>query len=89
MSQPQRTWRSLLYVPANLDRFFEKAPEGGADGIILDLEDSIVPSAKAEARARLAARLYALAQAEPDILVRNNAPWRLAVRDLGSPEDRT
>jgi len=42
MSQIQKTrnkvWRSLLYVPANNQRFVEKAHTRGAEVIILDLE---------------------------------------------------
>jgi len=34
-------WRSLLYVPANVPRFIEKAHTRGADAILLDLEDSV------------------------------------------------
>ena len=38
-------WRSLLYVPANNQRFIDKAHTRGADAIILDLEDSVPASA--------------------------------------------
>jgi len=34
-------WRSLLYVPANNQRFIDRAHTRGADAIILDLEDSV------------------------------------------------
>lgn len=43
-------WRSLLYVPANVPRFIEKAHTRGADAIMLDLEDSVPVSEKAAAR---------------------------------------
>lgn len=49
--------RSLLFVPADSDRKFAKAREAGADGLILDLEDSVAPPNKAQARADLAARI--------------------------------
>jgi citrate lyase subunit beta/citryl-CoA lyase len=45
--------RSLLFVPANVERFVRKAPETGADAVVLDLEDSVPESAKADARAKL------------------------------------
>ena len=48
-------FRSLLYVPANNERFVAKAADRGADGIILDLEDSIPATEKASARAALQA----------------------------------
>ena len=40
-------WRSMLFVPVNVDRFVDKAHTRGADAIILDLEDSILPADKA------------------------------------------
>lgn len=42
--------RSMLFVPAIVQRFIDKAPEAGADVICLDLEDSVPPDKKAEAR---------------------------------------
>ncbi|MEQ1768315.1 MAG: CoA ester lyase [Devosia sp.] len=42
--------RSLLYVPAHSERFVAKAHERGADGIILDLEDSVPDADKDKAR---------------------------------------
>jgi citrate lyase subunit beta/citryl-CoA lyase len=46
--------RSLLFVPGDSERKFEKARHCGADGLILDLEDAVAPSRKAEARALVA-----------------------------------
>ncbi len=40
-------------MPANVERFVRKAPETGADAVVLDLEDSVPESAKADARVRL------------------------------------
>jgi citrate lyase subunit beta / citryl-CoA lyase len=42
--------RSLLFVPADGGSKLDKALASGADGVILDLEDSIAPERKAEAR---------------------------------------
>jgi len=42
--------RSLLFVPADSARKFEKAMACGADALIIDLEDSIAVEAKARAR---------------------------------------
>lgn len=42
--------RSLLFVPGDSEHKFEKARHSGADGLILDLEDAVAPSRKAEAR---------------------------------------
>jgi citrate lyase subunit beta/citryl-CoA lyase len=46
-----RPRRSLLYMPASNARAIEKARELSCDGVILDLEDSVAPEAKDEARA--------------------------------------
>jgi citrate lyase subunit beta/citryl-CoA lyase len=34
-------WRSLLFIPADKQKFIASAATRGADAIILDLEDSI------------------------------------------------
>lgn len=43
--------RSMLFVPADSERKFDKAAASGADALILDLEDSVAPSSKPGARA--------------------------------------
>ena len=43
--------RSLLFVPADGGAKLDKAMASGADAVILDLEDSITPERKAQARA--------------------------------------
>lgn len=73
--------RSILYIPANQEKFFSKAAQRGADVIALDLEDAVADDDKATTR-----------QAIPDLIrqyltgcevwVRINRPWRLLVRDL-------
>src|ERR1700691_2109720 len=42
--------RSMLFVPGDSPRKFEKASQGNASALILDLEDSVVPDKKDEAR---------------------------------------
>jgi citrate lyase subunit beta/citryl-CoA lyase len=42
--------RSMLFVPGDSPRKFEKASEGNADALIIDLEDSVVTDKKPEAR---------------------------------------
>jgi len=42
--------RSWLFVPADSDRKLAKAATVGADALILDLEDSVIPDAKSRAR---------------------------------------
>ena len=75
-------WRSLLYVPVNVPRFVDKAHTRGADGIILDLEDSIPPGEKVSARALLEDAAARIAGTGTDVLVRINRPLDLAVRDI-------
>ena len=49
--------RSLLFVPGDSERKFAKAKDIGADVLILDLEDAVAPSMKAEARRTVAGLL--------------------------------
>jgi citrate lyase subunit beta / citryl-CoA lyase len=49
--------RSILSVPGLRDRFIEKAASVPADIILFDLEDSVPPARKAEARERVRAAL--------------------------------
>ena len=43
--------RSLLAVPATSPRFLEKATQGPADAIFIDLEDAVIPPLKPKGRA--------------------------------------
>ena len=67
--------RSLLFVPADGGSKLDKALTSGADAVIVDLEDSIAPDRKAQARVSAAAFLRtAVTQASrPRLLVRVNA----------------
>ncbi|NJC33780.1 citrate lyase subunit beta/citryl-CoA lyase [Sphingomonas jejuensis] len=49
--------RSLLFVPGDRPERFAKAAASGADAVILDLEDSVAPAAKAAARDAVAGAL--------------------------------
>jgi len=51
--------RSLLFVPGDSPRKFEKASQGPADALILDLEDAVAPERKQEARGLVAEMLRA------------------------------
>lgn len=76
-------WRSGLFVPVNVERFLAKASSRGADAIQLDLEDSIAPGDKADARRALPAAVERIRrEGRSDVLVRINQPLELAVRDL-------
>jgi len=67
--------RSLLFVPADGGSKLDKAFGCGADAVIVDLEDSIAPDRKAEARASAAAFLgkASLEASRPRLFVRINA----------------
>jgi citrate lyase subunit beta/citryl-CoA lyase len=67
--------RSYLFVPGDSPRKLDKGLDSGADALILDLEDSVAPDRKAEARATTLAYLrqaQPLAK-RPHLLVRVNA----------------
>lgn len=73
--------RSRLYVPGNRPRFMEKAMSSGADGVILDLEDSVSPDRKFEARILVAHALANLDFGGMEVMVRINQ-GEYAVDDL-------
>lgn len=75
-------WRSVHFVPANVERFIAKAPTLGADAIQLDLEDSVPPGEKAAAREGVRAAARRVRAGGADVVVRINRPLSLAVRDL-------
>ena len=54
---PFRPRRSVLYMPGANARALEKAKSLDADCLILNLEDSVAPDKKVEARDRVAAAI--------------------------------
>ena len=73
-----RPRRSLLFMPGSNARALEKARNLPADGIILDLEDSVAPDAKAVARDQIAKSIAAGGFGKREVLIRVNAldtPW--------------
>jgi len=75
-------WRSMMFVPVNVDKFVDSAHTRGADVIILDLEDSILPKDKEHARTLISGAAAKVAGAGADVVVRINRTWRLCLRDL-------
>ena len=75
-------WRTMLFVPAMNDRFIEKATSCEADALIIDLEDSVLPEHKADARARVTAIAQRLRRPGVDVAVRINRPFSQAIRDI-------
>ena len=71
--------RNLLFAPGDSARKADKALVSDADGVILDLEDSVAPSGKDAARALVAALLPSVSR--PGVVVRVNprgTPWYLS-----------
>jgi len=76
-----RPRRSVLYVPGSNARAIEKARALPADGLILDLEDAVAPSAKAQARSAVEEALAAGGFGPREVTVRVNGastPWGAA-----------
>jgi citrate lyase subunit beta/citryl-CoA lyase len=65
--------RSLLYMPGSNPRALEKARILPADGLILDMEDSVAPSAKQVARDQIASALKEGGYGHREVMVRINA----------------
>ena len=73
-----RPRRSLLFMPGSNARALEKARNLPADGIILDLEDSVAPEAKGMARDQIAQAIAVGGFGKREILIRVNtldSPW--------------
>ncbi len=73
-----RPRRSVLYMPGANARALEKAKSLPADALILDLEDSVGPDAKEEARDRVAETVRAGGYGRRELIIRVNGfdtPW--------------
>ena len=78
-----RPRRSVLYMPGSNARAIEKARTLPVDGIILDLEDAVAPSAKEAARTQVVKAVKAGGFGRREVYIRINAldtPW--SVDDL-------
>jgi citrate lyase subunit beta/citryl-CoA lyase len=75
-------WRSLLYVPVNVERYVEKAHTRGADCIQLDLEDSVPASQKESARKLVPGAAARVRRSGADVVVRVNSPMAMTIADL-------
>jgi len=73
-----RPRRSVLYMPGSNARALEKAKTLPADGVILDLEDSVAPEAKEAARQQVVAAVKAGGFGAREVFIRVNGvdtPW--------------
>lgn len=75
-------WRSMLFVPAHVPRFVERAHARGADACVLDLEDSVPLALKAQARDAVPRAAAAIEAHGTPVLVRVNQPWEIAAPDI-------
>src|SRR5688572_27236355 len=75
-------WRSLMYVPVNVEKYVDRAHTRGADVIQLDLEDSVPPSEKEHARTLVEKAAARVKRGGADVVVRINRPLALTVRDI-------
>jgi len=62
-----RPTRSLLFVPGHREGWPAKALAAGADGVILDLEDSVPLATKSQAREIVASSIRSLAKADRQV----------------------
>jgi citrate lyase subunit beta/citryl-CoA lyase len=68
-----RPRRSVLYMPGANERALEKARSIAADSIILDLEDSVAPDAKADARKKVVEAVKEGGYGRREVVIRPNA----------------
>lgn len=76
-----RPRRSVLYMPGSNARALEKAKTLATDAVILDLEDSVAPDAKATARDQVMAVAAAGGFGTREVVIRVNGlagPWGMA-----------
>ena len=87
-----RPRRSVLYMPGSNARALEKAKTLAADGVILDLEDSVAPDAKEAARDQVCAAVKAGGFGTREVFIRVNGvdtPWHaddLAAAAAAAPD---
>jgi citrate lyase subunit beta / citryl-CoA lyase len=73
-----RPRRSVLYMPGSNARALEKAKTLPADAVILDLEDSVAPDAKSDARKLVCEAVKAGGFGRREVVIRVNgltSPW--------------
>ncbi len=74
MSATIRPRRSVLYMPGSNARALEKAKTLDADAVILDLEDSVAPDGKDDARAQVCTAAAEGGYGRREVVIRVNGP---------------
>jgi citrate lyase subunit beta / citryl-CoA lyase len=82
MTSTPRIWRSMLFVPAHVDKYVDLAHTRGADAYILDLEDSVPAADKAKARDQLATGVARVTHEGGAALIRVNSPSSVNAADI-------
>ncbi len=77
-----RLRRSRIYLPGNRPRMIQKGPLLGADAVILDLEDSVLPEEKDAARFLVTHAIKSLNFGEVEVMVRINPLSTCGLEDL-------
>jgi citrate lyase subunit beta/citryl-CoA lyase len=72
--------RTLLFVPALQDAMLARAPERGADAVIIDLEDSVPPAEKERARGLARSAVERLGTNGASVWVRVNPSQHLLAK---------
>jgi len=86
-SRRERFRRSRLYLPGDQPKLFLNAAIHGADGLILDLEDSVAPDTKADARILVRNALRAMDFMGAERMVRiNQLPLGLEDLEMVVPQ---
>lgn len=67
-----KLYRSIMFVPGNRGSWIEKAPKYGPDALMLDLEDSVPPAEKVEARSIVREGIEKLRDVDVGVFVRLN-----------------
>lgn len=71
-SSRERRRQTRLYLPGNEAKYMLNAARHAPDGVILDLEDSVAPAAKADARSMVRHALHTLDWGDCERMVRLN-----------------
>lgn len=74
--------KSILFVPADRPKLFEKAAKSAASVVCLDLEDGVAPGNKANARRHISEAVQVLKNAGKQVAVRVNSDLELISDDF-------
>ncbi len=84
---PAMARRSILFAPGDDPAKLRKAPTSDADVVVFDLEDAVVPDAKAAARETVRAALSDVLPADCEVCVRVNSVDGEAADDVAALAD--